>query len=190
VISARTLELLRLGLIDTDGQIHMDLGLLDGRSVNEVDTQVLDHLPDVVKNRPGSWLEGFRRTCSDLISDIESGGEPRPRCTAEEFVLGLTMTRLEDFVTLNYAIAEAAVAHLPASDDDLDLDAAHRNCSRTRTLTCCTSRRSTGFWTTQICSHGKASRCSSQTGGSSGSPTLSPVPTRRPTGTIGDRRSM
>ncbi len=125
MISARTLELLRLGLIDTEGQIHMDLALLDGRSVNEGDTQVLDDLPDVVKNRPGSWLEGFRRTCSDLISDIESGGEPRPRCTAEEFVLGLTMTRLEDFVTLNYAIAEAAVAHLPASDDDFNLDAAH-----------------------------------------------------------------
>ena len=123
----RDRALLRLGLIDTDTQIDMDLDILGEGSVNEMETLVLARLPNIVRNRPASWLAGFSRTCPDLIGDIDAGQDPRPRCTAEEFVLSVTIARLEDLVSGNWAVATAAVGHVSETDHDFIWDAVRQD---------------------------------------------------------------
>jgi hypothetical protein len=127
VTTDRDRALLRLGLIDTDTQIDIDLDIIGEGTVNEVETLVLGSLPNSVRNRPASWLAGFSRICADLIGDIDAGQDPHPRCTAEEFVLSVAIARLEDLTTSNSAVANAAVAEVPESDDDFLWDAVQQD---------------------------------------------------------------
>ena len=123
----RDRALLRLGLIDTDTQIDMDLDVLGTQSLTEVETLVLDELPNVVKSRPASWLAGFGRVCTDLIGDLDAGRDPRPRCTAEEFVLSVTIERLEDLVSGNWSVATAAVGQVTETDHDFIWDSVRQD---------------------------------------------------------------
>lgn len=90
---------------------------------NESEWSVLSRLPRLTWREDHSWRRRMLEAFESLVSDLESGEWPEPRCYAEELALHLAVEDAPGYREILDGEQGTAHNQLPRHDDDYDWDA-------------------------------------------------------------------